>query len=166
MALVTILTRKILSLFAVRDFNITKTMMLKQKFKIPSDRAECIEVLCRFPSATASPSRRRSKSSPRLSYSGRAQPLCPGRLGGRSLHTAVIIGAVISLLGAILGLGFMFFMCRKGPSRQPPPQTPDFYDCMAYPDFLPLRPAELNTKKCFAPDESGFSFRRARFFCA
>jgi hypothetical protein len=112
-ALMTILTRKILSLFAIRDFNIT-TMMLKQKFKIPSDRAECIEVLSYSERYRLSEPPERKKQPTALVLREGLAPYVQTILGGRSLQTAVYIGAVISLLGAILGLVIMFLMCKKG----------------------------------------------------
>jgi len=112
-ALVSLLTRKILSLFAVRDFNIT-TIMLKQKFKIPSDRAECIEVLSYSERYRLSEPPAVKKQPSALVCREGLGPYAQTVLGGRSLQTAVCIGAVISLLGAVLGLIFMFYMCRKG----------------------------------------------------
>jgi len=112
-ALMTVLTRKILSLFAVRDFNIT-TMMLKQKFKIPSDKAECIEVLSYSERYRLSEPPEKKKQPTALILREGLGPYVQTVLGGRSLHTAVCIGAVISLLGAVLGLVIMFLMCRKG----------------------------------------------------
>jgi len=112
-ALVSLLTRKILSLFALRDFNIT-TIMLKQKFKIPSDRADCIEVLSYSERYRLSEPPAVKKQPSALVCREGLGPYVQTVLGGRSLQTAVCIGTFISLLGAALGLVFMFYMCYKG----------------------------------------------------
>lgn len=111
--LVSLLTRKILSLFAMRDFNIT-TIMLKQKFKIPSDSAECIEVLSYSERYRLSePPEVKRQPSAIVCREGLG-PYAQTVLGARILQTVVYIGVVISLLGAVLGLAFMFYMCSKG----------------------------------------------------
>ena len=111
--LVSLLTRKILSLFAIRDFNIT-TIMLKQKFKIPADSAECIEVLSYSERYRLSEPPEVKKQPSAIVCREGLGPYAQTVLGARSLQTAVYIGVVISLLEAVLGLAFMFYMCNKG----------------------------------------------------
>jgi len=74
-ALMSILGRKILPLFATRDFNIT-TMMLSRSSKSPRTGPTALR-FCRFPSVTAFPSRRRKRSSPPPLSSGKgSHPTC------------------------------------------------------------------------------------------
>ncbi len=112
-ALVALLSQKMMTLFALRDFNIT-TMMLRQKFKIPSARADKMDVLTfadRY--RLSDPPMRRKQPSALIFREGLA-PYANAVLGGRSLQLAVRIGTAITLLGAVLGVALMFFMCSKG----------------------------------------------------
>ncbi len=112
-ALSALLSRKMLTLFAVRDFNIT-TLLLKQKFKLPSDRMDEIEILSFSERYKLSEAPEVKKQPSALIFREGLAPYTHVVLGGRSLQTTVIIGTVISMLGTVLGLLLMAFLCFKG----------------------------------------------------
>ncbi len=112
-ALVALLSQKMMTLFAIRDFNIT-TMMLRQKFKIPSSKADKMDVLTFADRYRLSDPPVRKKQPSALVFREGLAPYANAVLGGRSLQLAVRIGTVISLLGAGIGVALMFFMCNKG----------------------------------------------------
>lgn len=111
-ALVALLSRKMMTLFALRDFNVS-TMMIRQKFKIDG-KADNIDVLTfgeRF--RLSEPPAVKHQPSALIFREGLA-PYASAVLGGRALQTAVRIGTVISVLSAAFGLVFVFYMCAKG----------------------------------------------------
>jgi hypothetical protein len=102
-----------MTLFALRDFNIT-IMMLRQKFKVPSSSAENIDVLTFADRYRLSDPPLRKKQPAALIFREGLGPYASAVLGGRSLQTCVRIGTAISVSGAVLGAALMFFMCSKG----------------------------------------------------
>ena len=112
-ALTAILPRKMLTLFALRDFNIT-TLLLKQKFKLQATNTEGIEILSFAERYKLSEPPEEKKQPSALIFREGLSPYVHVVLGGRSLQTTVIIGTVITLLGAVLGIALMAFLCFKG----------------------------------------------------
>ncbi len=112
-ALVALLSHSMMTLFALRDFNITM-MMLRQKFKIPAGNAENIDVLTFSDRYRLSDPPLRKRQPAALIFREGLGPYASVVLGGRSLQTCVRIGTAIMLSGAVLGAGLMFFICYKG----------------------------------------------------
>jgi hypothetical protein len=112
-ALVALLSHSMMTLFALRDFNIT-TMMLRQKFKIPLGSAENIDVLTFSDRYRLSDPPLRKKQPAALIFREGLGPYASVVLGGRSLQMCVRIGTAIMISGAVLGAGLMFFICYKG----------------------------------------------------
>lgn len=109
-ALISILESKLAMLFAVRDFNISP-MMIKQKFKVSVDNMEYITVPERY---RLSAERTEIKTLPSaiLCREGLG-PLSEVVTGGRKLKSAVRNCTVISVIGAVIGLLLMFYLCRS-----------------------------------------------------
>lgn len=112
-ALLALLSHSMMTLFALRDFNIT-TMMLRQKFKIPTGNAENIDVLTFADRYRLSDPPLRKKLPAALIFREGLGPYASVVLGGRSLQTCVRIGTAIMIFGAILGAALMFYICSKG----------------------------------------------------
>ncbi len=112
-ALSALLSRKMLTLFAVRDFNIT-TMLLKQKFKLPPERMDEIEILSFAERYKLSEAPEVKKQPSALIFREGLAPYTHVVLGGRSLQTTVIIGTVISVVGTVFGILLMAFLCFMG----------------------------------------------------
>ncbi len=112
-ALSALLSRKMLTLFAVRDFNIT-TMLLKQKFKLPPNRMDEIEILSFSERYKLSEAPEVKKQPSALIFREGLAPYTHVILGGRSLQTTVVIGTVISVIGTLFGVLLMFYLCFKG----------------------------------------------------
>ena len=106
-ALVLLLHTKISTIFAVRDFNISP-IMLTQKFKISDDRLEFMPVGERF------------KLSGRIEQSGEPLavlcreglgPMAESVTGGKRLVKVVKYCTALSVVGSVLGLLIMFYLC-------------------------------------------------------
>ncbi len=109
-ALVRLLGAKIAKVFAVRDFNITP-LMLKQKFKFESDDMEFPSVEERYAlSGGKEPSGRTLAV---LCREGLA-PLSETVTGGLRFYQVAKVNTWISVIGAVLGLLLMFYMCWAG----------------------------------------------------
>ena len=109
--LVTLLRGRVEPIFAIRDFNITP-MLVKQKFRLPKESYD-------FPSFAD----RYSISSPETEEGGSVAAMF-GRGGlnsvaglvkrGKSLYNGLLLCAVLSVLGAFMGMILMLAMCWSG----------------------------------------------------
>lgn len=109
-SLVSLLEAKLSLLFAVRDFNISP-LMIKQKFKIAVDNMEYITASERY---RLSEERTEIKTLPSaiLCREGLA-PLAETVSGSSRLKSAVRSCTLISVVGAVIGLLLMFYLCRS-----------------------------------------------------
>lgn len=97
--------------FAIRDFNITP-MMIKKKFKMPTDIFEFPPYAERFRISGAEPDEN-SRISAVISREGMG-PLVDTADRGKRLYTAARLGTAISLAGTVIGAVIMFLLCWVG----------------------------------------------------
>lgn len=98
-------------IFAIRDFNITP-MMIKKKFRMPTDIFEFPSYSERFRISGAEPDEN-SKIAAVISREGMG-PLVDAADRGRRLYGAVRLSTAISAVGSVLGLVMMFLLCWMG----------------------------------------------------
>lgn len=97
--------------FAIRDFNITP-VMIKQKFKMPTDKFEFPSYSERYRISSAEPTKG-SRVSAVLSREGMG-PLVEVSDKGKRLYTASFIGAFLSAACAVIGLVMLFLLFWAG----------------------------------------------------
>ncbi|MGI5936766.1 MAG: hypothetical protein ACOX7I_08205 [Oscillospiraceae bacterium] len=107
-ALVSLLHSRAVPLFAIRDFNITP-LMLRQKFRLPTDGFDFPSFSERYRIAAAEPSEG-SAPAAILTREGLG-PFAEASDRGRRLHRASRVSVFISLLGSFAGLVLMFLLC-------------------------------------------------------
>jgi hypothetical protein len=110
-ALLNLIRSKIKPLFAVRDFNITPSMVIN-KFSIPKEELEFPTFEARY-NLSADSDERGIKPSAIMSREGLGHFVELVR-GGRQLKAMTAISVMISVFGAVLGLLIMFFICWNG----------------------------------------------------
>ncbi|NLL39639.1 MAG: hypothetical protein GX254_08665 [Clostridiales bacterium] len=110
-ALVSLINSKITPLFAVRDFNITPSMV-KTKFEISTEEIEFPTFEARYYLSSDSDNQD-IKPSAIMSRNGLGQFVEIVR-SGRQLMSTVRKTVVLSVVGAIVGLLLMFFICYNG----------------------------------------------------
>lgn len=107
-ALVVLLRTKITTIFAVRDFNISKRM-IAQKFKISADKVDFLTVEDRY----------KLSEQPDMKYQDPLAVLCREGLGpfaeavagSKRLVRVSAICTAISVIGALIGILIMFYLC-------------------------------------------------------
>ena len=110
-ALVNLLHSRGEPLFAIRDFNITP-LMIRQKFKMPTESFDFPSFARRYQISAAQPGAN-SQIVAVLSRVGLG-PLVGASDKGRRLCRGVKLCTVLSILGSVLGMVLMFFLCRSG----------------------------------------------------
>lgn len=109
--LVTLLRRKIEPVFAVRDFNITP-MLVKQKFRLPKESYDFPSFADRY--SISSPETEDTGSVVAMFSRGGLNSVAGLVKRGKSLYNGLLLCAVLSILGAFLGMLFMLAMCWSG----------------------------------------------------
>ena len=109
-ALVTLLSGRTQPIFAIRDFNITP-LMIRQLFRMPTDNFNFPPFRDRY--RVFSRQEQPGPVAAVLSRPGMG-PLVDAAEAGRKLYTASRAGAVISLLGTVIGMVTMFLLFRAG----------------------------------------------------
>lgn len=107
-ALVVLLHSNREPVFALRDFNITP-MMIKKKFRMPTDSFEFPSYSERFRISGARPGED-SRVAAVISREGMG-PLVDAAERGRRLYSGVRAGTLLSAAGSVFGLVMMFFLC-------------------------------------------------------
>lgn len=110
-ALISIFRTKIQPLFAIRDFNVTP-LMLQHKFKISTDKIEFLSFEERYRLSSQVPDAV-SKPSAVLCREGLG-PYADIMTGGKRLKRAVRNNVIFSIVGSIVGLLIMFYLCFIG----------------------------------------------------
>ena len=110
-ALVMLLRSNLEPVFAIRDFNITP-MMIKTKFKMPTDSFKFPAYAERYRISGAEPDRH-SRVAAVIAREGMG-PLVDVAERGRRLHLGVQAATIISLAGSVFGLVMMFLLCWLG----------------------------------------------------
>lgn len=106
-ALVSLLQSRAVPLFAIRDFNVTP-LMIKQKFRLPTDRFDFPSFSERYRISSAESSEGNAPAAV-LSREGLA-PFAEVSDRGRRLYRASKISVFISILGSFTGLVLMFLL--------------------------------------------------------
>lgn len=110
-ALAVLLRSKCRPVFALRDFNITP-VMIKKKFRMPTDMFEFPSYTERFELSAAQPEQ--SVKPAAVSLRENMASLVELSDRGRRLYSAARAGAGISAAGSVVGLILMFFLCWTG----------------------------------------------------
>lgn len=110
-ALAVLLRSKCRPIFALRDFNITP-VMIKKKFRMPTDMFEFPSYTERFELSAAQPEQ--SVKPAAVSLRENMASLVELSDRGRRLYSAARAGAGISAAGSVVGLILMFFLCWTG----------------------------------------------------
>ncbi len=110
-ALAVLLRSKCRPVFALRDFNITP-VMIKKKFRMPTDMFEFPSYTERFELSAAQPEQSVKPAAVCLRENMAALVELSDR--GRRLYSAARAGAGISAAGSVVGLILMFFLCWTG----------------------------------------------------
>ena len=110
-ALVQLLRSNLEPIFAIRDFNITP-MMIKTKFKMPTDSFKFPPYAERFRISGAQPNRY-SRVAAVIAREGMG-PLVDVAERGRRAHLGVEAATIISAAGSVFGLIMMFMLCWLG----------------------------------------------------
>lgn len=109
--LVTLLRGRIEPVFAVRDFNITP-MLVKQKFRLPKESYDFPSFADRY--SISSPETEDTGSVVAMFSRGGLNSVAGLVKRGKSLYNGLLLCAVLSILGAFLGMLFMLAMCWSG----------------------------------------------------
>ncbi len=107
-ALVMLLHSKLEPIFAIRDFNITPSM-IKSRFKMPTDKFKFPAYTERFRISAAEPDND-SRVAAVIVRDGMG-PLVDVAERGRRVHLGIRAATAVSALGSILGLIIMFLLC-------------------------------------------------------
>ena len=110
-ALAVLLRSKCQPVFALRDFNITP-MMIKKKFRMPTDMFEFPSYTERFELSAALPEQTVKPAAVSLRENMASLVELSDR--GRRLYSAARMGAGISAAGSVVGLILMFLLCWTG----------------------------------------------------
>lgn len=110
-ALISILKWRIKLFFAVRDFNVTPSM-LEQKFRVSLDDFAYVQAKDSY-SISDSLTDKEGRVSAVLTREGFG-PFADAVTGGRLLKSAAFIATVASIVSAFLGVIIMFYMCWSG----------------------------------------------------
>jgi len=110
-ALISMLKWRIKLFFAMRDFNITP-LMLEKKFRVPLEDIEYIQAKDSY-TISDSYSGREGRMSAILTREGLG-PFAEAITGGRLLKASAQFATVVSVVTAVIGVLFMFFMCWNG----------------------------------------------------
>ena len=110
-ALVELLHSKLEPIFALRDFNITPSM-IKNKFRMPTDAFKFPSYTERFRISGAQPEEH-SRVAAVLARDGMG-PLVEAAERGRRTHLAVRVSAWVSAVGSVFGAIIMFLLCWSG----------------------------------------------------
>ncbi len=109
--LVTLLRGRIEPVFAIRDFNITP-MFIKQKFRLPKESYDFPSFADRY--SISSPETEDTGSVVAMFSRGGLNSVAGLVKRGKSLYNGLLLCAVLSILGAFLGMLFMLSMCWSG----------------------------------------------------
>ncbi len=109
--LVTLLRGKVEPVFAIRDFNITP-MLVKQKFRLPKESYDFPSFADRY--VISSPETEDTGSVVAMFSRGGLNSVAGLVKRGKSLYNGLLLCAVLSILGAFLGMLFMLAMCWSG----------------------------------------------------
>lgn len=107
-ALVTLLRGKTEPLFAIRDFNITP-MLIKQKFRLPGRSYDFPSFADRYRISSESASEDAEVTS--MFSRGGLNAVSGLTSRGRKLYLGLRICAALAVLGSLIGVVMMFFMC-------------------------------------------------------
>ena len=133
-ALLNLIRSKITPLFAVRDFNITPSMVIN-KFLIPKEDLEFPTFEARY-SLSANSENQAIKPAAIMSREGLGHFVELVR-GGRQIKSLTTVSVAISILGSVLGLLIMFFLCWNSAFRSgSPANTLTFMLCWLLPVLL------------------------------
>ncbi len=119
-ALLNLIRSKITPLFAVRDFNITPSMVIG-KFQIPKEDLEFPTFEARY-NLSADSEDRGIKPAAIMSREGLGH-FVELVWGGRQLKSLTTVSTAISVLGSVIGLLIMFFLCWTGAFRSGSPSN-------------------------------------------
>ncbi len=119
-ALLNLIRSKITPLFAVRDFNITPSMVIG-KFQIPKEDLEFPTFEARY-NLSADSEDRGIKPAAIMSREGLGH-FVELVWGGRQLKSLTTVSTAISVLGSVIGLRIMFFLCWTGAFRSGSPSN-------------------------------------------
>ena len=109
--LVTLLRGKIEPVFAIRDFNITP-MLVKHKFRLPKESYDFPSYADRY--AISSPETEESGSVAAMFSRGGLNSVAGLVKRGKTLYNGLLLCAVLSILGAFMGMLLMLAMCWSG----------------------------------------------------
>jgi len=109
--LVTLLRGKTEPVFAVRDFNITP-LLVKQKFRLPNESYDFPSFADRY--AISSPETEESGVVVAMFARGGLNSVAGLVKRGKSLYNGLLLCAVLSVLGAFMGMLLMLAMCWSG----------------------------------------------------
>ena len=110
-ALISILKWRIKLFFAVRDFNITP-LMLEQKFKVSLEDFEYVQARDSYSISDLS-SEKEGRISAILMREGLVS-FSEAVTGGRLLKAAALASTAVSVISAVIGVIFVFYMCWAG----------------------------------------------------
>ncbi len=110
-ALVTLLRGKIEPVFAIRDFNITP-MLVKQKFRLPKESYDFPSFADRY--TISSPENEEEGSVAAMFSRGGLNSVAGLVKRGKTLYNGLLLCAVLSILGAFMGMIVMLAMCWTG----------------------------------------------------
>jgi len=110
-ALISILKWRIKIFFAVRDFNVTPSM-LEQKFRVSLEDVAYVQAKDSY-SISDSYSEKEGRIAAILTREGFG-PFAEAVTGGRLLKSAALVATVASIVSAALGVIIMFYMCWSG----------------------------------------------------
>jgi len=110
-ALISILKWRVKLFFAVRDFNVTPSM-LEQKFRVSLDDIAYVQIKDSY-SISDSYSGKAGRMSAVLTREGFG-PFAEAVTGGRLLKSAALVATVVSIVSAAIGIIIMFYMCWSG----------------------------------------------------
>ncbi len=109
--LVTLLRGRIEPVFAIRDFNITP-LLVKQKFRLPKESYDFPSFADRY--SISSPETEESGSIAAMFSRGGLNSVAGLVKRGKTLYTGLLLCAVLSVLGAFMGMILMLAMCWSG----------------------------------------------------
>ena len=109
--LVTLLRGKIEPVFAIRDFNITP-MLVKQKFRLPKESYDFPSFADRY--TISSPETEEGGSVAAMFSRGGLNSVAGLVKRGKTLYNGLLLCAVLSILGAFMGMLLMLAMCWSG----------------------------------------------------
>ena len=110
-ALISILKWRIKIFFAVRDFNVTPSM-LEQKFRVSLEDVAYVQAKDSY-SISDSHTEKEGRIAAILSREGFG-PFAEAVTGGRLLKSAALVATVASIISAAIGVIIMFYMCWSG----------------------------------------------------